>query len=49
MRTRLPAAMAEVDASSVTMQYRDRMVEVARRYFPGRVGVNIDGFAGKYQ
>jgi DNA repair photolyase len=49
MRTRLPAAMAEVDASSVTLEYRDRMVELARRYFPGRVGVNIDGFAGKYQ
>ena len=48
LRTRLPGAMAAVDPSSVTLEYRDRMVEVARRYFPGRVGVNIDGFAGKY-
>jgi hypothetical protein len=24
------------------------MVRVARRHLPGRVGVNVDGFAGRY-
>ncbi len=48
LRTALPAAMAEVDPSSLDMSYRDRMVEVARRHLPGRVGVSIDGFAGRF-
>jgi DNA repair photolyase len=48
LRTPLPSAMAVVDPESVTLAYRDRMLEVARRYLPGRVGVNIDGFAGRY-
>lgn len=48
LRTPLPAAMAEVDPESVTLDYRDRMVEIAQRIMPGRVGVNIDGFAGRY-
>ncbi len=47
MRTALPAAMKEVSAASVTLAYRDEIVEIARRYFPGKVGINIDGFAGK--
>ncbi len=47
-RTALPAAMAAVNADSVDLAYRDRMVEIARRHLPGRVGVNIDGFAGRY-
>ena len=45
-RTPLPLAMAQVDAASVTLEYRERMVEIARRHFPGKVGVNIEGFAG---
>lgn len=48
LRTALPAAMAELDPAAVTLEYRDRMVSVAQRYLPGRVGVNIDGFAGRY-
>jgi DNA repair photolyase len=48
MRTPLPEAMAAVDAGSVSIEYRERMVEIARRYFPGRVGVNIEGFAGRF-
>jgi hypothetical protein len=48
LRTPLPAAMRAVSAESLTLEYRDRMVEVARRHLPGRVGVNIDGFAGIY-
>jgi DNA repair photolyase len=48
MRTRLPGAMAAVDASSVGLEYRERIVGIARRYLPGRVGVNIEGFTGNY-
>ena len=46
LRTALPAAMAEVDPDSVTLDYRDRMADVARRYLPGRVGIGSEGFAG---
>lgn len=48
LRTALPAAMAAVNADSVDLGYRDRMVEIALRHLPGRVGVNVDGFAGRY-
>jgi DNA repair photolyase len=48
LRTALPAAMAAVDRESVTLAYRDRMAEVARRYLPGRVGVGCEGFAGRF-
>jgi len=48
LRTPLPAAMRQLDPDSAELSYRDRMAEVARRYLPGRVGVNIDGFAGRY-
>ena len=47
-RTSLPAAMAAVDPDSVGLGYRDRMVRVAERHLSGRVGINIDGFAGRY-
>jgi hypothetical protein len=48
LRTPLPQAMAGVDPSSVTIAYRDRMVEIAVRHFgASAVGVNIDGFAGR--
>lgn len=45
--TALPAAMARIDPASLELSYRDRMVEVARRHLPGRVGVGADGFAGR--
>jgi DNA repair photolyase len=48
LKTALPAAMRAVDPKSVTLAYRDRIVDIARRYLPGRVGVNIDGFAGRF-
>ena len=48
-RTGLPQAMAKVDEESTTLAYRDAMAAVAERYLPGRVGVNIDGFAGRYR
>lgn len=47
-RTALPEAMAAIEPASTTLAYRDRIVEIARRHLPGRVGVNIDGFAGRY-
>jgi len=47
-RTPLPLAMAAVQPRSVTLDYRDEMVAIARRFFPtGCVGVSIDGFAGR--
>jgi len=48
LATALPAAMAGVDPASVTRDYRDRMVAVATELMPGRVGVSIDGFAGRF-
>jgi DNA repair photolyase len=45
--TALPAAMRKVDPSSTDLAYRERMVAVARRVLPGRVGVSVDGFAGR--
>jgi DNA repair photolyase len=47
-RTALPAAMALVDPASTSLEYRERMVAVAREIMPGRVGVSIDGFAGRF-
>lgn len=47
LRTPLPRAMAAVDPDSVALAYRDRMIEVAERFLPGRVGVGADGFAGR--
>ena len=48
LQTALPEAIRAVDAEGVDLEYRDRMVEVAEKYMPGRVGVNVDGFAGRY-
>lgn len=47
-RTALPAAIAAVDPAALDLGYRDRMAAIAGRYLPGRVGVNIDGFAGRW-
>jgi DNA repair photolyase len=46
--TALPEAMARVRPESVGLDYRDRMVALAREVMPGRVGVSIDGFAGRF-
>jgi DNA repair photolyase len=48
LRTSLPAAIARVDPEALQLAYRDRMAEIARRYFPERVGISMDGFAGRY-
>lgn len=47
LATPLPHAMAAVARASLELAYRDEMVRVAMRYLPGRVGVSIDGFAGR--
>ena len=46
-RTRLPEAMEAVEPGSSELDYLHRMVDVARRFLPGRVGVSVDGFAGR--
>ena len=48
LRTSLPDAIAAIDPAAVTLEYRDRMIELARRAMPGRVGVSESGFAGTY-
>ena len=48
LQTPLPQAMSQVDPLSVSLSYRDRMVAVAQELMPGRVGVSIDGFAGRF-
>ena len=46
--TALPGAMAVIDATSVALEYRDRMGAIAQKYLPGRVGYCRDGFAGRW-
>lgn len=46
--TALPTAIAAVDPDANALAYRDRMAAIARRHLPDRVGVNIDGFAGRF-
>lgn len=48
IRTALPPAMAKVNPESIHLSYRDQIVQIAKQYFPGKVGVNIDGFAGRW-
>ena len=48
LKTPLPRAMQQVDEESIGLAYRERMVQVAQTILPGRVGVSIDGFAGRY-
>ena len=48
LKTALPKAMALIDPASTSLQYRDRMVSIAQEVMPGRVGVSVDGFAGRF-
>jgi DNA repair photolyase len=48
LATPLPGVMADIDAESTRLEYRERLVAVARRHMAGRVGLSIDGFAGRY-
>jgi len=47
LRTPLPEAMAAVHPASVHIAYREEIVSIAQRRMPGRVGVGMDGFAGR--
>jgi hypothetical protein len=44
----LPAAIERLDPAALQLGYRDRMAVIAERFLPGKVGVNIDGFAGRF-
>lgn len=46
-QTGLPAAMFQTEPQSLRLEYRESMVEVARRHV-ARVGVHVDGFAGRW-
>lgn len=48
LRTALPVAIAGVEPGAISLEYRDRVLAIAARHFPGRAGVNIAGFAGKW-
>ena len=48
LRTPLPAAIRAVEPRAASLEYRDEMVAIARRHFPTRTGVGIDGFAGRW-
>jgi len=47
-RTALVDAMCQIEPNSDTLAYRDKIIEVARSVFPGRVGVGKAGFAGEF-
>ena len=47
-QTPLPAVMESVLPGATSLSYRDDMAAVARRHLPGRVGISIDGFAGRF-
>lgn len=47
LRTPLPVVMEAVEPGSTDVAYRERMRAVAAEVMPGRVGVNVDGFAGR--
>ena len=47
LRTKLPEAMTQLLPASISLEYQDQMVSIARDIMPGRVGVGIDGFAGR--
>lgn len=48
LKTNLPAAMEKVEPGSAKLDYRQHMIDVAQTVMPGRVGVGISGFAGKF-
>jgi DNA repair photolyase len=48
LKTPLPAAMERLASGTTRLDYRDEIVEVARAIMPGRVGVGVDGFAGRF-
>jgi DNA repair photolyase len=47
LKTRLPQVLQKIAPESLTIEYRDSMVEIAQQYI-ANVGVSIDGFAARY-
>jgi len=45
---RYPLAMEKLHPGAASLAYRQEIVEIAKVYFPGRIGVIIDGFAGRF-
>jgi DNA repair photolyase len=48
LKTELPNAMEAICPGSTKLAYREQILTLARSYFPGKVGVNIAGFAGQF-
>lgn len=48
IRTRLPVVMARTHPLSTSLAYREEIARIARRHLPGRVGIGMDGFAGRF-
>jgi DNA repair photolyase len=46
--TKLPEAMKSVAPESVSIDYRNAVARIASAYFPGKVGIGPDGFAGRF-
>lgn len=49
MQTALPQSMTLVNPASTRLEYRNRILQIARRRMPCRVGVSADGFSGHYE
>lgn len=47
-RTKLPQILERIAPESVSLAYRDQMAAIAREIMPERVGISIEGFAGRY-
>lgn len=43
LKTPLPLAMSKINPESITLEYRENIAAIARKYFPGKVGVNAWG------
>lgn len=47
-RTALPETIRQVNPAALNLNYREEMADIALKYFPGNVGIGINGFAGFY-
>jgi DNA repair photolyase len=47
-RTELPASIHQINPAALNLQYREKIASTALKYFPGRVGIGMQGFAGNF-
>ena len=47
LKTTLPSAIRSINPAALSIDYRDHMTELANQIMPGKVGVGMDGFAGR--